>query len=89
MNNFPIVGHYVHYKETTIRIVRDYLPIVDKLDRFESFVLLTLVLFVFCWLIGKIRDTNFKKVFSPKNIQGRLFRFGVDHIWFVRNIFKK
>jgi hypothetical protein len=26
--------HYVHYKQSTIHLIRDYLPIVDRLDRF-------------------------------------------------------
>jgi hypothetical protein len=47
-----------------------------------------MVLFALCWLVGKIRDTNIREVFSFSNIKTSLFRFGVKHIWFIRNRFK-
>lgn len=62
---------------------------VERLDRFECFVLLTLALFAVCWVAGRLHEMNLREVLSLSGIKQRLFHFAVAHIWFVRNKFNK
>mgnify|MGYP000894788276 FL=1 len=80
---------YLELRQLVQHTLRQWVPLVERLDRFESFVLLTLFLFVFCWVIEKIHEMDLTDKLSPSGIKKRVFRFAVKNIWFVRNQLKK
>lgn len=53
MNAVSISEKYLLVRAAVEQRIQEWLPLVNRLDRFECFVLLNIVLFVLCWIVAK------------------------------------
>lgn len=83
-----MVLSYDLLKQHVVSNLHHYVPITKRLDRFESFLLLTLFLFFVSWLLERIYEIRMNKTISWYNFKKALFRIALKFPP-ARNLFEK